>query len=151
MTLNFVSQFVACQHALPYLRKTKGSIVNMGSITSQQGQEGTTSYCASKGAVASFTKSLAIEEAASGVRVNTVLPGNILSDGRMKVSAEKGPELDKWIDANQHFGRSGTIEEVGQVCLFLASEAASFMTGTEVQVTAGVELGFGVKYPTKFI
>jgi len=48
-------------------------------------------------------------------------------------------------------GRSGTIEEVGQLCLFLASDAASFLTGTEIIISGGVELGYGVKYPMKFL
>lgn len=150
---NFVSQFVACKYALPYLRKTKGSIINMGSLVAQIGQEGATTYCATKGAISSFTKSLAIEEAPNNVRVNAVLPGNILSDSRVQFeqSSSEGAEIGKWVDSTQPIGRSGTNEETGQVCLFLASDASSYITGTEVIVSGGSELGYGTKYPLKFI
>ena len=146
---NFVSQFVACRHALPHLRQTRGSIVNIGSLVAQIGQEGSTTYCATKGATSAFTKSLAIEEARHGVRVNAVLPGNIITDSRVRFiqSLPDGEELDAWIDSNQHFGRSGTIEEASQVCLFLAGDAASYLTGIELILSAGAELGYGVKYP----
>ena len=152
---NFVSQFVACKHALPHLRKTRGNITNMGSLVAQIGQEGATTYCATKGAISAFTKALAIEEAQHGVRVNAVLPGNILSNSRVEfienLPDDEAQALDQWVDATQPVGRSGTNEETGQVCLFLASDAASYITGTETIVSGGAELGYGTKYPTKFV
>ena len=60
---------------------------------------------------------------------------------------EKGAEVDRWAEATQPVGRSGTPEEAGQVVLFLASDAASFLTGVELMITAGIELGVGLKYP----
>jgi len=150
---NFVSQFVACRHALPHLRKRGGSIINMGSLVSQIGQEGATTYCATKGAISSFTKALAIDEACNGVRVNAVLPGNVVTGSRTDfvASSPDGPALDRWIDSTQHPGRSGTSEETGQLCLFLASDSASFITGIDVIISGGAELGYGVKFPAKFI
>ena len=150
---NFVSQFTACRHALPHLRKTRGSIINMSSLVGEIGQEGATTYCSTKGAINAFTKALAIEEATNGVRVNAVLPGNIVSDSRVQFlrTVPKAQEVERWLDANQHNGRSGTNEEVGQLCLFLASEAASYITGTLQIISAGAELGYGVKYPTSFL
>lgn len=147
---NFFSQFVGCQKALPHLRKTKGNIINMSSITASLGQDGAAIYAATKGATSAFTKSLAIEEARHGVRVNAVLPGNIYTQSRVTNIAamgERGVEMDRVCDQNQHFGRSGTPQEAGQVCLFLASDAASFLTGLELYVSAGLEIGFGIKYP----
>ncbi len=145
--INFVSYFVACQQALPHLRKTKGSIVNMSSLVAKVGQRRTSTYVASKGAISAFTKGLAIEVAESGVRVNAVLPGNALSDARRRgVAKHPQPDVfDKWIDTTQYVGRSAEVEEVAQVCLFLASDAASFMTGTETMVTGAAELGYGPK------
>lgn len=150
---NLVSYFVACKHALPHLRKTKGSIINMGSLVGVMGQEAATTYCATKGAISAFTKSLAIEEARHSVRVNAVLPGNILSDSRKRfvAAAPDGKELDQWVDSNQPTGRSGTNEEVGQVCLFLASDAASYLTGIEIIISGGAELGYGIKWPGRFL
>ncbi len=151
---NFISQFVSCQHALPHIRKTKGNIINMGSCTAVLGQEGGTIYAATKAAISAFTKSLAVEEAPGGVRVNAVLPGNIYTDSRVKgiqLMGQKGPEINRWAEANQPIGRSGTAEEVGQLCLFLATDAASYLTGVELMVTGGIELGVGVKFPPLFV
>lgn len=151
--VNLVSYFVACRRALPHLEKTRGSIINMSSLVGEMGQEGATTYCATKGGITAMTKALAIEVAADGVRVNAVLPGNIVSDSRVKAveSAENGDWLDKWLDSNQHNNRSGTNEETGTACLFLASDAASFISGVALNVSFGAELGYGVKYPAMFI
>ncbi len=153
LQLNLVSYFAACKFALTHLRKTQGSIINMGSLVGIMGQEGATTYCATKGAIRAFTKALAIEEAQHGVRVNAVLPGNILSDNRKQASANRpdAEDFDRWIDSHQPTGRSGTCEEVGQLCLFLASNAASYLTGVEIIISGGSELGYGIKYPPKLI
>ncbi len=153
MQKNFVNYFAACKYALPHLRKTQGSVINMGSLVGSIGQEGATTYCATKGAISAFTKALAIEEARHGVRVNAVLPGNILSDNRKQATAARpdAAEFDRWIDSHQPCGRSGTVEEVGQLCLFLATDCASYLTGTEIIISGGSELGYGVKYPLKFL
>ena len=152
---NLVSCFAACKHALPHLRRTTGNIINMGSLVGVIGQEAAAAYCATKGAISAFTKSLAIEETRHGVRVNCVLPGNILTDSRRQAIAalpeRDGDELDKWLDSTQPVGRSGASEQVGQLCLFLASDAASYITGTEVIISGGAELGYGVKHPLKFL
>jgi NAD(P)-dependent dehydrogenase (short-subunit alcohol dehydrogenase family) len=148
---NLLSYFVACKRALPHLRKVRGSIINMGSLVAATGQQLATTYCATKGGISSFTKALAIEEARHGVRVNAVLPGNILSDMRKKgVAASADPELaDRLVDSWQWPGRSGTNEEVGYACLFLASDWASYITGIELIISGGSELGYGVKAPWK--
>ena len=153
MQTNMASMFVACKHALPHLRKAGGTIINMGSLVGIMGQEAATTYCATKGAISAFTKALAIEEMPRGVRVNCVLPGNIWSDSRKQAAAtvEDPDEFDRWIDSHQHSGRSGTPEEVGQLCLFLASDASSYLTGTETIISSGSELGYGVKYPHRFV
>ena len=77
LELNLVSMFVACQQALPYLRKTKGNIINLSSLVGSMGQLHATTYVATKGAITAFSKALAIDEAVNGVRVNSVSPGNI--------------------------------------------------------------------------
>jgi NAD(P)-dependent dehydrogenase (short-subunit alcohol dehydrogenase family) len=148
---NLLSYFVACQAALPHLRKVRGTIVNMSSLVATTGQQLATIYCATKGGISSLTRALAIEEARYGVRVNSIAPGNILSDSRARgVGAADDPEaMDRLIDSWQWPGRSGTNEEVGQACLFLASEAASYITGIELIISGGSELGYGVKAPWK--
>ena len=75
--LNVMSVFVACRRALPHLRRTRGSIINISSLVAVIGQLHATTYVATKGAITAFTKALAVDEAAHGVRVNSVSPGNI--------------------------------------------------------------------------
>jgi NAD(P)-dependent dehydrogenase (short-subunit alcohol dehydrogenase family) len=147
--LNLLNYFVACKFALPHLRRVRGSIINMSSLVGVMGQQLASTYCATKGGINAFTKALAIEEARHGVRVNAVLPGNILSDSRKQgvAAAAEPEELDGLVDSWQWPGRSGTVEECGYACLFLASDWASYITGVELIVSGGSELGYGVKAP----
>ncbi|HZQ05844.1 MAG TPA: SDR family oxidoreductase [Anaerolineae bacterium] len=149
LNLNLVSCFAAAKYALPYIRQVRGSIINMGSIVGEYGQWQATIYCATKGGIQGFTKALAIDEAKHGVRVNAVLPGNIVTQSRIDLEArlENGQAFHDFVEGWQWLGRSGTIEETGQVCLFLASDAASFLTGIELVVTGGQELGQGPRVP----
>ena len=151
LRVNLVSYFAGCKYALPHLRKTRGSIVNMGSLVGVMGQQLATTYCATKGGISAFTKALAIEEARFGVRVNTVLPGNIISDSRIQgvAQSENPEELDRLVDSWQWPGRSGSIEEAGQACLFLASDNASYISGIDLIISGGSELGYGIKAPSK--
>jgi NAD(P)-dependent dehydrogenase (short-subunit alcohol dehydrogenase family) len=145
---NLLSCFTGCRIALPHLRKTKGSVINLGSLVAEIGQELATIYCATKGGLLSFTKSLAIEEARHGVRVNCVQPGNVFSDSMRKlIESPGGRRHYDWITANQHVGRVATTEEVGQLCLFLASDAARYLTGISINLSGGAELGYGTKFP----
>jgi len=74
LELNLVSMFAACQEALPHLRKSKGNIINLSSLVGSMGQHYATTYVATKGAITAFTKALAVDEAAHGVRVNSGPP-----------------------------------------------------------------------------
>ncbi|MEW6754765.1 MAG: SDR family oxidoreductase [Candidatus Latescibacterota bacterium] len=152
---NLVSYFTASRCALPHLRRRRGSIIMMGSLVARIGEYRSVLYTAAKGGISSMTKSLAIEEAVNGVRVNCVLPGNILSDSRRRGIAalplQVREEVDRKVDHAQVTGRSGTNEEVGQLCLFLATEAASYLTGTEIIISGGSEIGYGQKYPPSWV
>jgi len=152
LNTNLVSVFAGCKYALPHLRKTKGTIINMGSLVGLIGQEWATIYCATKGGISAFTKALAIDEARYGVRVNVVLPGNIITANRNKFVSQSGDPkgLNKIIDSWQWMERSGKIEEVGNLCLFLASEMSSYITGCEINISGGSELGYGKKSPPMF-
>ncbi|HEY2598936.1 MAG TPA: SDR family oxidoreductase [Candidatus Dormibacteraeota bacterium] len=144
---NFVGVITACRLALPELRRVRGSIVNIGSLAGVIGHQAAAVYAATKAAVTALTKSLAIEEAPFGVRVNAVLPGNIVTDSRRRLEAAspRPRELHEYIESWQWLGRSGLPEEVGRVCHFLAGDDASFITGAEIIVSGGAELGFGPK------
>ncbi len=146
LELNLLSVFTACQSALPHLRKTHGNIINLSSLVATLGQWHATTYAATKGAVTAFTKALAVDEAAHGVRVNSVSPGNIYTPlWQEAIDASPDPATCRADgDAAQLLGRMGTIEEAGRLCLFLASEA-TFTTGVDHVLSGGAELAYGRK------
>jgi 3-oxoacyl-[acyl-carrier protein] reductase len=102
------------------------------------GQSGTADYAACKGGVIAFTKSLAKEAAPYGINVNCVSPGIIGTDRVLGFPEEFKQKVLK----NVHLGRFGTPEEVANVVLFLASDAASYVTGANYVVDGGVTLGY---------
>jgi NAD(P)-dependent dehydrogenase (short-subunit alcohol dehydrogenase family) len=146
LNLNLVSIFAACKFALPHLRRTRGNIINLSSLVGAMGQLHATTYVATKGAITSFTKALAVDEAEHGVRVNSVSPGNIYTPlWQEAIDAAADPENCRAQgDAAQLLGRMGTIDEVGKLCLFLAAEA-TFTTGVDHIISGGAELGYGSK------
>jgi NAD(P)-dependent dehydrogenase (short-subunit alcohol dehydrogenase family) len=144
--LNVMSVFVACRRALPHLRRTRGSIINISSLVAVIGQLHATTYVATKGALTAFTKALAVDEAAHGVRVNSVSPGNIYTPlWQEAIDASPDPAQTRADgEAAQLLGRMGTSEETGRLCLFLAAEA-TFTTGVDHIQSGGAELGYGRK------
>lgn len=138
---NLTSVFLFSKYCLPYLRKTRGSIVNMSSLVGSNGQRKALRYCVTKGGISAMTRALAIDEAVHGVRVNTISPGAIDTP----LSASTTREGDNSAAAWSHMNRKGSAEEVAEVCLFLASEGASFLTGIDVPVSGGAELDYGCK------
>jgi NAD(P)-dependent dehydrogenase (short-subunit alcohol dehydrogenase family) len=146
LDLNLVSIFAACQFALPHLRKVKGNIINMSSLVGIMGQEGATTYVATKGGITAFTKALAVDEAAHEVRVNAVSPGNIYTP-LWQEAIDAAPDPAKCRadgDAAQLLGRMGNLEEAGRLCLYLAAEA-TFTTGVDHILSGGAELAYGRK------
>jgi NAD(P)-dependent dehydrogenase (short-subunit alcohol dehydrogenase family) len=146
LDLNLVSVFAACKFALPYLRQTRGNIINMSSLVAQMGQLHATTYVTTKGGITALTKALAVDEAVRGVRVNSVSPGNI-STPLWQEAIDGSPDPEKTLDdgeAAQHLGRMGTIDEAGKLCLFIAAEA-TFTTGVDHILSGGAELGYGRK------
>jgi NAD(P)-dependent dehydrogenase (short-subunit alcohol dehydrogenase family) len=144
--LNLLSVFTACKAALPHLRITKGNIINIASLVATIGQHYAVTYAATKGAITAFTKALAIDEAANGVRVNSVSPGNIYTP-MWQEAIDAAPDPEKCLEdglAAQVMGRMGTTEEVGRLCLYLAADA-TFTTGVDHVISGGAELGYGNK------
>jgi L-fucose dehydrogenase len=152
ISTNLLGCIVASQLALPHLRASCGTIVNIGSLTANVGHDRAAVYAATKGAIGAFTKALAVEEAEHGVRINAVLPGNILTESRrLFEAASANPEkLHAYVESWQWLGRSGLPVEVGHACYFLASDDAAFITGAELIVSGGAELGFGPKERVDF-
>jgi NAD(P)-dependent dehydrogenase (short-subunit alcohol dehydrogenase family) len=144
LRINFLSTYTACYYALEHLKKTKGTIVNISSMTAVLGQRNSTAYAASKGAQLSFTKSLALECADFGIRVNAILPSNV-DTPLMRAWAATLPDPDAALEriaALQPLGRMADVEEIGRVCLFLATSDSSFITGQGLHVDGGASLDY---------
>ena len=142
--VNFFSTYVASQAALPYLRQTRGTIINISSMTAILGQKNSAAYAASKGAQLSFTKALALEVAGDGIRVNAVLPSNVdtpLMHEWANSLADPAGALQR-IAGLQPIGRMAVPAEIGRVCLFLASDDSSFITGQGIQADGGAALDY---------
>jgi len=150
---NLTAYFMGCKYALPYLRAAKGNIINIGSVLGTTGDEGALAYTCTKGAIHTFTRSLAIDEARNGVRVNEVKPGHINTEMfELTTSRQEDPEgFVKYSDGLQWLGRGGEAGEIAYAVLFLASDWASFITGVELHVTGGFEIGEGPKLPNPYL
>lgn len=148
LATNLMGEFYGCKFAIPHLRKTKGSIINMSSILSKVGQEQTAGYSATKGGINSMTQTIAIEEARHGVRVNAICPGHIMTEIVYK-EMERVADPEAYLDRCNHYswlGRGGQPEEVGTAALFLASSWANYITGVTLNVSGGMEFGTIPKY-----
>jgi NAD(P)-dependent dehydrogenase (short-subunit alcohol dehydrogenase family) len=124
-----------CSAARPLLAKTQGSIINTASMLTFFGGGLSPAYSASKGGVGQLTKSLAIAYAADGIRVNAVAPGWIATP--LTQVLQDDDTRSQAILARTPMKRWGLPEDVARVAAFLASPAASFMTGTIVPVDGG--------------
>lgn len=116
------------------IAQKSGAIINIGSISGVYGAPGQANYAASKAGVVGFTKTIAAELAPRGIRVNAVLPGLLSTGMAVKMDPRS---MDKRRSAIA-IGRLGTGEEVAQVVLFLASDAASYVVGQSIMVDGGL-------------
>ncbi len=123
--------------AMPLARKRKGRIINISSVAATHTNKGQTNYAASKGAVNSFTRALAVELAGRNVTVNAVAPGFIETEMTEAVRNKAGDLIKKMIP----LGRLGLAEDIAKVVVFLASDEASYMTGQVLTVDGGLSLG----------
>ena len=140
------AMLMAREAARHFITRNRGNIINIASLVAVIGQLHATTYVATKGAVTAFTKALAIDEAAHGVRVNAISPGNIYTP-LWQQGMDDSPDPQKTLaegKAAQLLGRLGTTEEAAKLCVFLAADA-TFTTGVDHYLTAGAELNYGRK------
>jgi NAD(P)-dependent dehydrogenase (short-subunit alcohol dehydrogenase family) len=133
---NVLGTLLCMKHELRVMRaQGSGSVVNISSTYGHRGAAGASIYSASKHAVEGLTKSVALEAAAAGVRVNAVAPGP--TDTGMLDRFTGTPERKAALAAGVPLGRAGRPEEIARAIVFLASDAASFITGQIVSVDGG--------------
>lgn len=139
MNVNVNGLFFMSRAAIKTMKaQGSGSIINFGSIWGGVGATGVIAYCASKGAVHQITKSMALEYVKDNIRINAVCPGEVNTP--MLASERKAPVTPEMMQAladSVPMGRLAEPEEIARVVLFLASDAASYMTGSLVDVDAG--------------
>jgi NAD(P)-dependent dehydrogenase (short-subunit alcohol dehydrogenase family) len=144
LDINLKSVYLMIKYCIPEIRKSRGSIVNMSSLSGLLGQKQNPVYSATKGAIIAMTKALALDYAKDGVRVNCICPAGVMT-----------PLLEEWIIQqpdpattvqaliDMHpLGRCATTDEIAQAVLFLASEQAYFITGAALPVDGGASLGY---------
>lgn len=133
-----------CKHLIPLMKKSGGgSIVNVSSANGVVGRSGMALYDATKAGVLGLTRSMACDHAEDQIRVNAILPGPTLTDYHKKRAAAAGKVLDNRLTQPHPNGpgilkRQGTPREIAYGILFLASEEASFVTGTSLHVDGGL-------------
>jgi 3-oxoacyl-[acyl-carrier protein] reductase len=123
--------------AYSMMKQRKGRIINVSSVAADHVNPGQTNYAASKGAVNAFTRALAVELASRGVTVNAIAPGFIETDMSEAVRNKAGDLIKKMIPMR----RLGQPDDIAKVAVFLASDAAAYLTGQVLTVDGGLSLG----------
>ncbi len=140
MEVNVLGTWLCSRYALPHLKEARGVIVNCSSVVALKGVPDRAAYSASKGAVASLTRAMAMDYVKQGVRVNAVCPGTIdtPSLAARLAQADDPAEARRQFVARQPMGRLGTPEEVAQAVLLLVEN--EFCTGTILSVDGGMSI-----------
>ena len=143
IAVNLGGVFLCSKYFMPHLRATKGAIVNMSSVNAFFVEPTCAGYCATKAAIIGLTKAMAIDHGKEGIRVNCICPGYIdagLAEGYFH--AQPDPAAARASAGKLHaLWRIGRPEEVGRVAVFLASDDASFVTGSAYVVDGGFGSG----------
>lgn len=136
MDTNLTSVFLMCRAFVPQMKGTGyGRILNMASIMSHVSLPQRTAYSASKAAILGMTRALALELAGEGITVNGISPGPFGTE--MNLPVMQNPEANAQFLASLPVGRWGKVEEIGSLACFLCSDAAGFITGTDILIDGG--------------
>lgn len=137
MNINIRSYYEACSTVVPIMKKQGfGSIINTASIGGLKGLPNTTAYCVSKGAVRLLTKSMAVELASFGIRVNTLCPGTIDTEMLAGTSEEYRAALAAGVPA----GKLGSSDDIAYGALYLASDESAYVTGLDLVIDGGLSV-----------
>lgn len=136
MDTNLNSVFLMCRSFVPHMRGQEyGRILNLTSIMSHVALPGRTAYAASKAGLLGFTRALALELAPEKITVNGISPGPVATE--MNAPLIQDPELNQQFISRIPLGRWGKVEEVGHLAVYLCSEDAGFITGTDILIDGG--------------
>ena len=138
MQINLKSVFNMTKQVIrPMMKARSGSIINMSSVIGEMGNAGQSSYAASKAGILGFTKSIAKELGSRNIRCNAVAPGFVETDMTSYLKEGEGAEKYK---ADIPLGRFATTEDIANVCLFLASDMGSYITGQVISACGGLNI-----------
>lgn len=142
--INLRSVLLTTRHGLAALQATKGNILNTSSLVGVIGQSIHAAYTATKGAMNTLTKSMALDYAPLGVRVNAVCPAGTWTPMLRKWAAEQPdpPSINRYLDAIHPLGYCPEGDVIADACVFLVSEKARFVTGHIMHVSGGAEIGY---------
>jgi NAD(P)-dependent dehydrogenase (short-subunit alcohol dehydrogenase family) len=139
MAVNLRAIFLMCREVIPRMTASGGSIINMASGWGLAGGPRAAVYCASKGAVVLLTKAMAIDHGRQGIRVNCLCPGDTDTAMLREEARQLGESGEGYLSeaASRPLGRVGQPEEIAAAALYLASDAATFVTGAALVVDGG--------------
>lgn len=139
--VNVRGTFLLSKYFLPsMIQQGHGVIINMASVAGMVGLPNRAAYCASKAAVIGLTRAMAIDHVKQGIRVNAICPGTVDSPwvGQLLAAADDADQARQNLVARQPMGRLGQPDEIAEAALYLASDAASFVTGTTLTIDGGL-------------
>lgn len=140
LTINLDVPFYLSRAAVPHLIQSAGSIINVSSVWGVEGSQRALAYCASKGGLIQMTRAMALDHARDGLRINAICPGSVdtpmLTGRAEELEKDPGEYLDELADSSPN-GRIASPEDVAGLVLFLASDAASHITGSAIPIDGG--------------
>ncbi len=143
MAINLDVPFFLSRAAIPHLRKSAGSIVNLASYWGTNGGDRAVAYSSSKGGLILLSKAMARDHAGEGIRVNAICPGGVDTPMLAEAAVDSDMDVDEFLNTvakDSPNGRIATPEDIAALVLFLASDAASHITGTAVPIDGGLSM-----------
>ncbi len=143
MAINLDVPFFLSRAAIPYLRNAAGSIVNIASYWGTHGGERAVAYSSSKGGLILLSRAMARDHAGDGIRINAVCPGGVDTPMLAEAAADNDMDVDEFLNTvaeDSPNGRIATPEDIAALVLFLASDAASHITGTALPIDGGLSM-----------